>query len=51
MAVDLNLFSLVNHVLKLFLSNADKRLLHPLLIAVAVEIHRRLIKNFQAKLS
>ena len=43
LAVDLDLFSLIDHILDLFSSDADDRLLHSGTLTVAVELHRHLL--------
>lgn len=42
LAVDLDLSALVDHVLDLFFSDADDRLLHSGAVAVTVELYRHL---------
>ena len=40
LAVDLDLFSLIDHILDLFSSDADDRLLYSGTLAVTVELYR-----------
>ena len=42
LAVDLDLSALVDHVLNLFFSDADDRLLHSGAVAITVELYRQL---------
>ena len=49
MAVHLYCLPILNHILYFLLPDADERLLHPLLAAVAVKPGRHFLQDFQAE--
>ena len=51
LAVDLDALALVDHLLQLLAADADQRLFHTALGAVAGKLNRHLIQNLQTKLS